>query len=267
MKSVPSLPREIIAHTGVPLLTEQPFQGMNFETYILHSDQGRFVVKFARTPRLAAELAAEQRILRQIGCAGGLVPQPLEFVQHQGTGISLLTWLPGNNLVELLPTLDRATKEHLLAGAARTLRRIHEWQPELPRPTDWVARALERVRRHVQRGEIDQPIKHPGRFRGDDPAKILARLEQWQLSARTDLVFCHGDFCLPNILAVAGEITGVVDWSAGSYADRRYDLATVMWSIRYNTNDQSLVDLFLDVYGLEEPDEHLWPYEALYVLA
>ena len=40
------------------------------------------------------------------------------------------------------------------------------------------------------------------------------------------------DWCLPNVLANNGRLTGAIDWSNGGYADRRYDIATGLWSLR-----------------------------------
>jgi aminoglycoside 3'-phosphotransferase-2 len=61
-------------------------------------------------------------------------------------------------------------------------------------------------------------------------------------------------------------IVGLIDWSAGGYADRRFDLATACWSIRYNLSDEAYVKTFLHAYGYQASPESLRYFEDLYFL-
>ena len=64
-----------------------------------------------------------------------------------------------------------------------------------------------------------------------------------------------------------GAATGVIDWSAGGYADRRYDLATARWTLRYNRLEpRAYFPLFLSAYGGSASAEDLICGEALYGL-
>lgn len=49
-----------------------------------------------------------------------------------------------------------------------------------------------------------------------------------------DLVLSHGDYCLPNIFASDGDITGFLDWGSGGVADRWQDIALCVRSLKYN---------------------------------
>lgn len=69
-----------------------------------------------------------------------------------------------------------------------------------------------------------------------------------------DVVFTHGDYCLPNIILRDGKVHGFIDWGRAGLADRYQDLALAIRSIRYNFG-QEHVQTFLDAYGLEELDE------------
>ena len=66
-----------------------------------------------------------------------------------------------------------------------------------------------------------------------------------------DLVFTHGDYCLPNIIIDEefGHVVGFVDLGRAGIADRYHDLALCLRSIEYNIgNDFSRT--LLKAYGL-----------------
>jgi len=49
-----------------------------------------------------------------------------------------------------------------------------------------------------------------------------------------DLVFTHGDFCLPNIFVCGDKTTGILDWGSGGIADRWQDIALCVRSLHHN---------------------------------
>jgi len=52
-----------------------------------------------------------------------------------------------------------------------------------------------------------------------------------------DLIFSHGDFCLPNVFVSGCETTGFLDWGNGGVADRWQDIALCVRSFRHNYMD------------------------------
>ncbi|CAF1480316.1 unnamed protein product [Adineta ricciae] len=66
-----------------------------------------------------------------------------------------------------------------------------------------------------------------------------------------DLVFTHGDYCLPNIIFDDNECRaiGFVDLGRAGIADRYYDIAVGLWSIQYNLGD-GFREIFLNAYGI-----------------
>jgi len=73
-----------------------------------------------------------------------------------------------------------------------------------------------------------------------------------------DLVFAHGDFCLPNILLRqtergAVQVVGLIDCGRAGIADRYQDVALAIRSITYNFGSEWVVP-FLQAYGLPQPD-------------
>jgi aminoglycoside phosphotransferase len=71
------------------------------------------------------------------------------------------------------------------------------------------------------------------------------------IAPEEDLVFTHGDYCLPNIIIneELGNVVGFVDLGRGGIADRYYDLALCLRSIQYNIGD-GYSQVFLHAYGL-----------------
>jgi aminoglycoside phosphotransferase len=70
-----------------------------------------------------------------------------------------------------------------------------------------------------------------------------------------DLVFTHGDYCLPNVLIdpQTMRINGFVDWGRAGIADRYQDLALAARSLTYNFGS-GWEPLLWDAYGLDAPD-------------
>jgi aminoglycoside phosphotransferase len=70
-----------------------------------------------------------------------------------------------------------------------------------------------------------------------------------------DLVFTHGDYCLPNIFIdpQAWKITGFIDWGRAGIADRYQDLALAARSLVYNLGPTGVDQLFRE-YGLDAVD-------------
>jgi kanamycin kinase len=97
---------------------------------------------------------------------------------------------------------------------------------------------------------------------GLEPAAALAEL--LRLRPRTeDLVVCHGDYCLPNVLISDGRVTGFVDLGEVGVADRWWDLAVGSWSVTWNLGP-GWEDLFLASYGVARDEQRIAFYRLLY---
>jgi kanamycin kinase len=102
----------------------------------------------------------------------------------------------------------------------------------------------------------------------DDPERNPTELLAWlqtHIPDHEDLVFTHGDYCLPNVLIdpAARQISGYIDWGRAGVADRYQDLAIGARSVRYNLGAE-WEPRFLAAYGLDTLDlERLAWYETL----
>ena len=79
-----------------------------------------------------------------------------------------------------------------------------------------------------------------------------------------DLVFTHGDYCLPNILIHDGRLSGIIDWGYAGVGDRYRDFVAAYYTIRRNLGTE-WVAVFFEEYGLEELDwDKLMAYQKVH---
>ncbi len=80
-----------------------------------------------------------------------------------------------------------------------------------------------------------------------------------------DLVLCHGDPCLPNVLLNDElEISGWIDLGRAGVMDRHWDLALIVDSLEVDMNPQfnGWSERFLELYGLEVVDRETLAFYA-----
>jgi len=277
------LPGPLLAHTGPILARERPRQGGFFDVTLLDAARGRFVLKQGDTPPAVAELAAESRVLDALAPYRPLVARPIAHVieeDESGTGWFLFSCLPGQDLAHALwePGSTPARRHGLIAAFGNLLRQIHDgWMPtgDLPRREDWLSWAVGAARANVVAGRVEVASSGAWSLGGRDPAEVVSEMEAERSRLQNEIAFGHGDYCLPNVLAVGETVSGVIDWSRGGWADRRFDIATGLRTIRYNLQDlneedpgdvATYLNTFLTAYGYEGPPESLRFFEALYVL-
>jgi aminoglycoside 3'-phosphotransferase-3 len=79
---------------------------------------------------------------------------------------------------------------------------------------------------------------------------------------REELVFSHGDLGDSNILVKDNKISGFIDLGRSGKADKWYDIAFCVRSIRHDIGEEKYVKLFFDLLGIE-PD---WEKIKYYIL-
>jgi streptomycin 3"-kinase len=93
--------------------------------------------------------------------------------------------------------------------------------------------------------------------RHERPEQLLQRVRSEQPYAEkvAELVVCHGDACLPNVLLDPDTLglTGLIDLGRLGWADRYSDLA--LTSVQLLDEWDLPPDRFLREYGLEKPDQ------------
>jgi kanamycin kinase len=192
---------------------------------------------------------------------------PVPTVVHQGTGDSIdwlvTTALPGRDATNPDLTKDPAELTRILA---RGLRMFHDTAPARTCPFDFRIRpAIRHVRARLRSGRIDPQGDFHEEFAHLTPTAAVELLESIQPESE-DLVVCHGDYCLPNILIEDGRATGFVDLGELGVADRWWDLAAATWSLTWNLGPD-FEELFLAEYGATLDSDRARFYRLLYDLA
>ena len=192
------------AFTGTVYETILPAQGCNFAVTFLDTERGRFVVKTGDTPEKIAALEREAVVLSALTPYQPAAPG---FVARSGDHF-LFTYIPGDDLSGVVQDVPASVREQLAEDAGRFLKQVHSWTPPLPHPAeDWLTAALSRCARNVERGaEVGADI-HSVHY-GKTNAELLDYLQRHRAEYETELVFGHGDWCLPNILADGDTVTG-----------------------------------------------------------
>jgi aminoglycoside 3'-phosphotransferase-2 len=120
-----------------------------------------------------------------------------------------------------------------------------------------IARQIDAARESVAAGRVredDFDAIRAGRRATDLFGELLSTIP-----ADEDLVFTHGDFCLPNIILSRGsngevQIAGLVDCGRAGIADRHQDLALAVRSILHNFGSPWVAPFF-QAYGRPRPQE------------
>jgi kanamycin kinase/aminoglycoside 3'-phosphotransferase-2 len=192
------------------------------------------------------------------------VPKVLGFEESDGKCSILLSeikGLPGSEYVAA-NSHDPALIGRHVEQAARTMRAVHDLPIDAcPLREDIdikLATALENIRRGFV-DESDFDLENQGKT-----AEAIYRELVEKKPAAEDLVFTHGDLCLPNYMVLDGEISGFIDFDRGGVADRCQDIALFLRSFGFNAdNGMDVREAFCRAYGIDALDEEKLYYYRL----
>lgn len=216
------------------LIPGQPAQrdsvGLSGASILLYPDR---VLKHAKDP---LELQREQRMMAWL--AGRLpVPRLLHYQEDAAGGWLLMSRLPGRMASDPALLADPPALCALLSQALRTL-----WAVDTAGcpAVGGLKAKLQDAKRLVRLGLVDVDDAEPGTF-GEEGFSGPDALLAWLCANQPpeDLVFSHGDFCLPNLLVDGGHVTGYIDLGRAGILDRWQDIALCWRSLQhsYQTED------------------------------
>ena len=98
-----------------------------------------------------------------------------------------------------------------------------------------LSRKLDMAEYNIANGLVDLDNVEPDTF-GENGFQNPAELLQWLRENKPDeeLVLSHGDYCLPNIFGVCGEVSGFIDLGKTGIADKWCDIAICYRSLSHN---------------------------------
>lgn len=177
------------------------------------------------------EAENEYRMLRYLQ---GKLPVPLLYVAEVSDGKSYLLMSRSAGQMACAPSYmeDPALLCRLLAEGLKKL-----WRTDISDcPSDWrLSRKLVRAQYNIEHGLVDLDNVEPDTF-GEggfqNPEALLAWL--YENKPEEEPVLSHGDFCLPNLFGVQGEVTGYIDLGRSGIADKWCDIAICYRSLSHN---------------------------------
>ena len=185
------------------------------------------------------------------------VPEAIGYEVSKQNEYLLLTALPGRDAASL--TLDQPN-ESIVGLLATGLRMVHEVPVDECPFNMMLDREIEEARHNVVNSLVDESDFDDirlGRTAGEVFVDLLRKRP-----ADEDLVFTHGDYCLPNVMIDAEKVAGFVDWGRAGVADRYKDISLVVRSLKRNTGED-LTTRFFEAYGITSPDVEKVEYYML----
>jgi aminoglycoside phosphotransferase len=185
------------------------------------------------------------------------VPEVLFYEIDDTNEYLLMSEIKGNNAAD--PSYQTNAKD-VMVSLGEGLKQIHQLSldqcPFQLRLDKKISEAYNRVKSGlVDVYDFDEIRK------GKDPNDLYKELVN-NRPVTEDIVFTHGDYCLPNIILHNGVVSGFIDLGRAGVADRYQDLALAIRSITYNFG-MEYVPYFLEAYGLDELDNQKVEYYQL----
>ena len=175
------------------------------------------------------------------------VPKVLYYSKDDAKEILFISEIEGRNGVDEELGLQ---PEYIAKLMAQGLKVIHSLDIKDCPYISTLDYKLEIAYERIVNGEIDEEDFEEG-YRGKKAEELYDILIKAK-PKEEDLVFTHGDYCLPNIMISNKEISGFIDMGRAGVADRYQDIALALRTLRHNFNDEKLEEIFLSTYGIEE---------------
>ena len=182
------------------------------------------------------------------------VPEVVEYARDASYEYLILTQIPGENCVDAIRTHERAHLVDLLASGLRT---VHSLDTSVCPFDERIAAKLEKARCNLDNNLVDEDDFDEERR--DMTGRDVFRALQLTRPPEDDLVFTHGDYCLPNIILRGDAVSGFVDLGRAGIADRYHDLAIASRSVCHNLGPD-YERLFFESYGMDHVDEERVTY-------
>lgn len=185
------------------------------------------------------------------------VPDVLYYGQTEEYDYLLLTELPG------AISCDERFKDNvrdvvrILAEGMRMIHSVDITDCPFDQTLD---QKLNQAQYRVFHGQVDEANFEPEwihRSAQDIFDELIAKRPNTE-----DVVFAHGDYCLPNVIINGSNLSGFIDLGSAGIADRYQDLSLACRSLTHNWGAEWVPHLLTE-YGLPDIDEQKLEYYKL----
>lgn len=167
------------------------------------------------------------------------VPKKIYFESYNSLDYFLMTEIEGEMLCSDYFSDNPKESVGLLADGIKMLQSISIEDCPFD---NGLETKLEEALHNIENNLVDMDDwEENNRFK--TPMELLNYLKQ-NRPKDVELSFTHGDYCLPNILAKDGEISGFIDLGRGGIADIYQDIALCVRSLKHNYGTEDYTDLF-----------------------
>jgi aminoglycoside phosphotransferase len=176
------------------------------------------------------------------------VSKVLCYDEDDNNDYLLTSEIPGSDAVNLIGSINNIKLVTLLAKGLRMIHRIDINNCPFDR--------LLKKELEIAEFKVKHNLVNEGNFDDIRRGKTAEELYEELLLLKPhdeELVFTHGDYCLPNIILQQEMISGFVDLHRAGIADRYKDISLMIRSIRRNLGI-GLEQLFFEEYGVVKPD-------------
>ena len=225
--------------------------------YRIHDFQGRAAYLKISPSAWNMTLSGERDALNWLKSKAP-VPELLYFETYNGMDYILTSEIAGQDASRDANLAHPEQTVRLYAEGLRMLHRIPIKECPLDRTLTSKLKLAERRIEEGLVGEDNLEAENGNR----QPIEIYRELLDSQ-PRKEDLVFAHGDYCMPNVILGGDRVAGFIDLGGAGIADRYQDLALAVRSLRHNYQTDEYKSLFMACYGLRDWDEEKIDYYIL----
>ncbi len=186
------------------------------------------------------------------------VPEIIEWFQNDEFDYLLVTGLDGKMLCDDEYLRNPELAVSLLAEGLNMIRSLDISGCPIYNGID---KKLKDAKMNIEKGIVDMDDwEENNPF--SSPEELLIHLSK-NIPQSKETAFTHGDYCLPNILAKDGKITGFIDLGRAGVADPWQDVALCIRSLWHNFKTDKYDGLLLEEIGIPLNQEKLDYYILL----
>ncbi|MHB8127505.1 MAG: APH(3') family aminoglycoside O-phosphotransferase [Mobilitalea sp.] len=187
------------------------------------------------------------------------VPRIIEWDSDKDADYLLISDIGGKMLCDDFYLKNPALAVSLLAKGINLLRTVDI--KDCPIHND-LHKKLKNATENIRLNRVDMTDWESSSNGFSSPEDLLKYLNS-NIPKNEELVFTHGDYCLPNIFADKEQLTGFIDIGRAGAADLWQDVALCIRSLRHNFKTEDYDDLLLKQIGIPINKEKLNYYILL----